>query len=413
MSNFDVPAAALEADLRRRLAVPGNPLTIVAKGLAWRSVLYCVTSIVVGLVGLVAGVVGFVVLPLVARQVTRLERVRIRILGLPRLPEPDQPAGGIRGIWRRTDGSTGSNIAVWGSTVLFGLLNLIPLTVLGALVGSFGSVMIRNTVEWQPLAVVLSIVIFWITIILGLYILWALASAQAYTVRSVLTTQSDLTHRVAELTLSRSELVDVFEGERRRIERDLHDGAQQHLVVSTMRLGEAVYLLDNDRTDEARECVLNAQQDLETALSELRDTIRGLHPQVLTDRGLVEAVRELAARQPVPVTFALQGEERPLPPAIENAAYHVASEALTNVVKYAKAGKAMVTLSYSDPAYSDDVTLTISDDGIGGARSVPGHGLSGLAERMAAAGGALELHSPEGGPTVVIAHFGSSGHPRI
>jgi len=391
------PVAAVDDYVRRRLALRSNPLAIIAKALAWRSVLYCLTSIVTGVVALIAGIVGFVALPIVARRTARAERSRVRILGLPRLDEANTADAGGRGMW--TSG-IGGNVAVWGSTVLFGLVDTIvgvPLfaVIVMLAVGLVGDITARNvllTIAW--------IAVMWGVITLSLHIAWALASSQARVVHRVLTSQSDLAKRVADLASSRSELVDVFETERRRIERDLHDGAQQHLVVSTMRLGEAVYWLDEGRAGDARAAVLTAQESIEDALAALRDTIRGLHPQVLAERGLVAAVREVAARQPLDVTFAVEGEPHTLPPAVEDAAYHIVTEALTNVAKHAQAASAAVTL-----AYGDSLVVTVADDGAGGAHAVPGHGLSGLTERMDAANGTLDVVSPEGGPTRIVATF--------
>ena len=382
--------------VERHFALPSNPFSLIGNSLAWRSIVYCFTSIFVGLAALAAGLIGFAALPLVARRVTGVEQRRVAILRLPRL-------GGI-------EPSTGAAIAVWGATMLFGLVSLI---VGAVLVGSVTVLvwMLLPAITalanagpdtfWPRIAFFLAILLaLWAAVMCGLYVAWGLAVAQTRGVRRILAAQADLSQQVADLASSRNELVDTFESERRRIERDLHDGAQQHLVVATMRLGEAVYWLDETNPDDARGCVLTAQQSIEDALAALRTTIRGLHPQVLTERGLVAAVRELAARQPVPTTLETSGVARPLPPAVENAAYHVLSEALTNVAKHAGASSAVVRLDFRD-----GLTASVCDDGAGGARSVGGHGLSGLAERMAAVGGALTITSPEGGPTLVSAKF--------
>ena len=385
---------------RQQLALPGNPFALVGKPLAWRGVGYCFTSILTGLAALVAGVAGLAVLGLVARRVARVEGARVGILRLPRLAGDQAP--------------TGSAIAVLGATVLFGLVEAI----LGAvLLGSvallawvWAHALVATATNTDPdriaprvLTVLIETVLLWGLVTFALFIFWGLASAQARAVHRILASQDDLSQRVAELTSSRTELVDTFETERRRIERDLHDGAQQHLVVATMRLGEAVYWLDEAQSADARGCVVGAQQSIEDALAALRTTIRGLHPQVLTERGLVAAVRELAARQSVPTTFATRGEPRPLAASVENAAYHLVSEALTNVAKHAGASAATVTLDYAD-----ELVASIADDGAGGARNVAGHGLSGLAERVAAVGGSLAITSPPGGPTLVEARFSAA-----
>jgi len=369
-------------DLHRRLA-PVNPLTVLVSARAWRAVAYCVMSVVLGVLALVVGVVGFVVLPWVARGTTRLERVRVVVLGLPRL---------VRGPGGE---SLGASLAVWGTTVLFGLVDAIiglpvALVVLtaasGAVHGARGGLGI--------VAVVFALVMTWVAATIGMYVAWGLAMSQVRTVHSTLRSHPDLSQQVAELTSSRSELVDAFATERQRIERDLHDGAQQHLVVATMRLGEAVVTLDQDPAS-TRAGILAAQQSVEDALAALRDTVRGLHPQVLTDRGLVAAVHELAVRQGVPVAVEVGGDPRPVPPWVENAAYHVVSEALTNVARHSGATSARLTVRYADT-----LTVRLADDGTGGARTVAGHGLSGLAERVATVGGTFEVDSPPTGTTI-------------
>jgi len=390
----------VSSDERPGHAPPRNPLRVVATGLAWRSVGYCVTSVLVGVVSLIAGVVGFVVLPRVARRTARTERSRISILRLPRLVEADA-TDATRDGWTS---AAGANIAVWGTTALFGLVDAIVGGIVGAALTVLVVSLVDNVLAARASGIVFALVMTWIALVVGLYAAWGLAWAQARIVQRILASQSELSARVAELQTSRSELVDVFETERGRIERDLHDGAQQHLVVSTLRLGEATYYLDEGQPDGARTAIADAQRSIEDALVALRDTIRGLHPQVLTERGLVAAVRELAARQPQPVTFAVEGDVRPVPQTIENAAYHVVSEALTNVAKHACAGSAQVVL-----AFADGLTVTVNDDGLGGATSVAGHGLSGLAERMDAVGGTLEITSPAGGPTSVVARFPRAG----
>lgn len=384
--------SSFSAVARERLAAPRNPFTVIASPLAWRSLVYCFTSILIAILALVTGILGFFALPTVMAETAELERRRLVLLGL-RLPA------------RRTPGEAGrpeGGLAVWGITVLFGLVDALP----GALiVGALGLGVSGLLSGGGTVATVLYAIWTWAWLTAGAYVAWALASAQAQTVIAA-SAPPAAERQVAELTSSRSELVDVFEAERRRIERDLHDGAQQHLVVSTMHLGEAVYLLDSGQPDGARTAVLAAQDAVETALASLRDTIRGIHPQVLTDRGLVAAVQELAVRQPLPVTVRVTGDPRPLPATVANAAYYVTSEALTNVARHSGATQATVRLDYSGR-----LLLQVVDDGNGGARTVPGHGVSGLVERTQTAGGTFELTSPAGGPTMVSVTFPYAGRP--
>ncbi|MCL2316193.1 MAG: histidine kinase [Actinomycetia bacterium] len=390
------PVAVAETDALGRLAITRNPFGMLVSGVAWRCAAYVATSILAGFVALACGIAGFAVLPGVAARLTRLERLRLRLLGLPPL---DAPAVPHDGGWRWRGEGLRALLALWAWTVLFALVDAVPLGIVVFVIDIAVRILLVSPAYGAP-AVVLPLLAIWAAITFGLYLTWALASSQARAVQAVLRPESDLAARVAELTTSRNELVDVFEAERRRIERDLHDGAQQHLVVCTMRLGEAAYFLELGRTDAARESVLTAQQSIEEALAALRDTVRGLHPQVLTDRGLVAAVRELVGRSPLPTVVSVEGAQRALPPTIANAAYHVASEALTNVAKHAGAGSARLRL-----AFGDTLVLTVEDDGAGGARAKAGHGLSGLAERMAAVGGTLEIASPPGGPTRLSARF--------
>src|SRR6266536_279190 len=224
----------------------------------------------------------------------------------------------------------------------------------------------------------------------------AMAVADAALSRRLLGPRRDLAARVTELEISRERVVDAAETERRRIERDLHDGAQQRLVALAMDLGRAKARFADD-PEAARAIVDQAHAEAKAALVELRNLVRGVHPPVLTDRGLDAALSGLAALSPVPVTVRVDLAERP-PPAVEAIAYFVVAEALTNVAKHAKASRALVTVTRSGHL----LNVAVSDDGIGGA-SVAGQGLSGLAARVAGIDGRLLVTSPDGGPTVIEA----------
>jgi signal transduction histidine kinase len=200
---------------------------------------------------------------------------------------------------------------------------------------------------------------------------------------------AELHARLEELRASRARLVEAGDAERRRLERDLHDGAQSRLVALTLLLRAA-------RTRAAPNAELEgmldtAVQELQTSLSELRELARGIHPAVLSDRGLEPALQALAARAPVPVTVQADGDER-LPAPVESAAYFVVSEALTNVAKYAEATQATVSVRH----LNGSLTVEVVDDGVGGADSGQGSGLRGLADRVAALDGTLSLESPAG-----------------
>ncbi len=211
--------------------------------------------------------------------------------------------------------------------------------------------------------------------------------------------QAQLLARVEELRRSRARIVEVGTAERRRLERNLHDGAQQRLVALSLTLRLAQGRLRKD-PDGAEQLLGGAQEELSRALEELRELARGIHPAVLSDRGLKAALEGLAGRSPVPVELEGTPPER-LPPPVEAAAYFVVAEALTNVVKYANASQARVSVSRSN----GHAIVEIADDGIGGADPGRGSGLRGLADRISALDGRLELRSPEGAGTLLRAEI--------
>jgi signal transduction histidine kinase len=230
-------------------------------------------------------------------------------------------------------------------------------------------------------------------------IIHGFAAAERGIIRGLLspTEQQLLAHRVEELTVSRDASVEGASTELRRIERDLHDGAQQRLVALAMDLGMAKErLARDDDPSGAYELVGRAHDEAKAAIGELRHLVRGIHPQVLTDRGLDAALSALAARSTVPVTVDVALAERP-PVAIEACAYFVVAESLANLSKHSGASKASVRVEQFGPS----LLIDVRDDGQGGAVEHPGGGLSGLSDRVAAVEGTFRLSSPKGGPTVV------------
>jgi signal transduction histidine kinase len=207
-----------------------------------------------------------------------------------------------------------------------------------------------------------------------------------------------LTERISVLESSRAGAVDVQDSELRRIERDLHDGAQARLVALGMSLGMAEQKLATD-TDAARELLAEARAGAGEALRELRDLARGIHPPVLADRGLDAAVRSLAAASPINVTVSVVMPER-LKPPVESAAYFVVAEALANAGKHSRAGRVDVRIMRAGSA----VSVEVHDDGVGGADPF-GSGLGGLRRRVEALDGTLTVLSPAGGPTMVRAEL--------
>jgi signal transduction histidine kinase len=208
---------------------------------------------------------------------------------------------------------------------------------------------------------------------------------------------AELRARIEELRASRARLVEAGDAERRRLERNLHDGAQSRLVALALKLRVARARAEG--RPEVEEVLDESSAELQASLDELRELARGIHPAVLSDRGLGPALEALASRAPVPVTVRAGAGE--LPPAVETAIYFVVSEALANVAKYAQATQATVTVERD----GGTVTAEIADDGVGGADAASGSGLRGLSDRVAALDGRLELHSPPGGGTRVRAEI--------
>ena len=202
-----------------------------------------------------------------------------------------------------------------------------------------------------------------------------------------------------KLASSRARLVEAGDSERRRLERNLHDGAQQRLVALALQLRLVEAKLDSDPA-AARELLSEAHGRLEQALEELRELARGIHPAILTERGLAPALEALVARAPVPVEVAEVPEER-LPEPVEAAAYYVVSEAVTNAAKYARASSVTVSISRSDGR----ALVQIADDGVGGADPARGSGLRGLTDRVEALEGRLEVKSPEDAGTQILAEI--------
>ena len=201
-----------------------------------------------------------------------------------------------------------------------------------------------------------------------------------------------------KLAASRIRIVEAGDTERRRLERNLHDGAQQRLVSLALQLRMIKASLRKEPAAEAR--LAEAESELDQALAELRELARGIHPAILTDRGLEVAVRALAERAPIPVELVGLPEDR-LPGSVEAAIYYLVAEAITNVAKYAQATSASVAVERSNGF----ATVVVRDDGIGGAQPVPGSGLVGLADRVEALGGRLHIESPPGQGTQLTAEI--------
>lgn len=235
----------------------------------------------------------------------------------------------------------------------------------------------------------LAVVAPWITI--------GSANLQSAMTRLLLgrTTEAEMARLLQRAEAQRSSAVDSAETERRRIERDLHDGAQQRLVALAAELGAAREKLDDDPA-AGKELVAAAHEEAKAALKDIRDLVRGIHPVILEDRGLDAALSAVVARAPVPVALKVRVEPRPSP-AVESAAYFIVNEALTNVARHAQATRAEVAIERSGAR----LVIEVRDDGVGGADASRGTGLQGLRERVDGLGGNLHVVSPDGGPTTI------------
>ncbi|MFE9934938.1 sensor histidine kinase [Streptomyces hirsutus] len=395
----------------------------------WRAAAYLVTGAVAGavtLVGIVAAaaaggvlavvVVGLPLLVLTALAgipVAQVERRRLRLVD--RDPAPGrhrQPTAAGPWAWLTTRLRERATWRELGYALLFaGLLwpvdALVVTTALALPLSTVATPLLMATVGEGEEAKVLKqwTVTTWPTafgmavlglllLALGAYALGLAAGAHAELTRVLVAPRGgDLGARVVELTRSRVRLVDAFEAERRRIERDLHDGAQQRLVALTMALGLA--RLDAPPGPLADQ-LAKAHGEAGKALEELRELIRGIHPKVLADYGLKAAVDDAADRSVVPVDVRLELSGR-LPRAVEAAAYFVVCEALANTARHSGADRAEVTGGHRDGR----LFLEIRDDGRGGADAGEGSGLTGLADRVSVLGGKISLSSPPGGPTLL------------
>lgn len=385
----------------------------------WLTLLYLLASAVLGLILLPLGILTLLLLPLWGIVVGALERRRNRILGFPR-----QASGHVRiGAEQRHNwlGIRMTEAATWRETtallldLLFGWVAAVTLFFEGMLLAAFVAVGVigmngRADVNlfWNT-RVIVGPENWWMVIPLGLtvlaffaYINALLAASQASLLRVLCgPRQHELTRNVERLIQSRATLVEAFESERRRIERDLHDGVQQELVTLAARLGIVNVELDelNARgvdTDATRAALNLAQNQAEHAMETLRNTVRGIHPAVLTDHGLRAALDELADRTPLPLTLNMADIGR-LPAPVETAIYYLVTESISNAAKHTTATQLAVNVEIQ----SDMLNVIVTDNGQGGANETAGTGLRGLRERTETLGGQFTLISPVGGPTTL------------
>ncbi|MGW1376541.1 sensor histidine kinase [Streptomyces sp. NPDC002446] len=387
MTDSSRPSAAEDALDGASLPPPRAPFD----GATWREIAHLLANFPLGVVafavlvvwltlgiGLSVTVIG---LPLLATGLTvcrlygKLERSRARSLLGVRVEEPSPlrapEAGFFPWLWARL-----KDPVAWRHA-LFAFIRL-PWALL-----TFPVVLVSLFVAWPVLP--------WTA-------RW-LSNVDRAMVRGLLSPSDELERRIAELESDRVTVTDTAAADLRRIERDLHDGAQARLVALAMGLGLAKEKLLED-PDAAAAMVDEAHGEVKLALQELRDLARGIHPAILTDRGLGPALASLAGRCTVPATTSVDLAERPAP-AIEGIAYFTVSELLQNVSKHSAARQASVEVWQS----KDRLLIQVVDDGRGGARLDGGSGMAGLAERLGSVDGLFVLDSPVGGPTRVTAEL--------
>ncbi|MFI5618571.1 sensor histidine kinase [Streptomyces sp. NPDC051567] len=414
-----------------------HPLSFLTSGWPVRCWAFLFGGLLLGLVVLVSlavlivfGVllsvvgVGLVVLTAITvfgLPVADVERRRLRLVEPVPLPDPHSSLAGAgartwlrtrlreRATWRDLGYAvilavffTGANA---GLVVLLGMsLMLLATPVVVWALAPETVMIIPGQAISGPVAALPFCAVGLLGLVLSAYGAGLLATVQVKTALFLLSPRDEPSRsRVIELTRSRIRLADAFEAERRRIERDLHDGAQQQLVALTMTLGLAELEM-GEGDSPAGELVSRARREARQALDELRRLVRGIYPQVLTDHGLAAAVAEVALGHPVPVTVDIDLPHR-LPGMVETTAYFTVTEALTNAAKHSGASQVAIVGEYRN----DRFILLITDDGHGGADPAGGTGLSGLADRMAILKGRLVVSSPKGGPTQLRVEVPCSG----
>jgi signal transduction histidine kinase len=416
-----------------------GPLRIATESLTWRSAAYLlmhfplgiayfvslvtILAVSAGTVVIWVGVLGFAFAMLLWRGYAIFERRLAQAAFGVEIPSPyrELPKGNVFRKWRVMAGDPATwkdlvylfivfplgitefalSVGLWTASaaliatpinINFQTSGFMEMTVLGH------HIWFDNTISTLP-AVPLGIALAFVT----LYVVRGVGYAHGALAKALLAPSETqrLRARTAQLQASRARGVDAAEAERRRIERDLHDGAQQQLLAVAMDLGRARAKLETDPAG-AEELIQQAHAGAKEAIAELRNLARGIYPAILTDRGLDAAISAVAGRSPVPVSVEVDLPTRP-PAAVESIAYFIVSEALTNVAKYARATRASVRISRDN----NWIVVEVSDNGVGGASASPGGGLAGLADRAAGIDGILTVNSPLGGPTVIRADLPS------
>ncbi len=395
------------------------PWRFVFSASPWRALLYTVTGMVWALpfsFGDRAGVL-LPFLPVLAIGVSVIERRRVRLLGDPAIPSGHLPiAAGARRrwllirlgeatTWRETGYTALTALLSLGSVfLLYGALTLlVVLFAAPVAVAVYQPITLLGWTAATPWAAWPLPLLGLLLIVLVLYAATVIAWVQAALARTLLGPRElELHAQIESLHLSRKMLLHAVEGERSRIERDLHDGVQQHMVTLAMQLGTLELELHDLRARGADVQAATATLDAarassDDALAAMRRALLDLKPPTLTEYGLPNALRELADAAPIPTTFTGELPTR-FAPDVEQTAYLFASEACTNAMRHSEATRVQITAK----SIEGSLQLRVQDDGRGGAALRPGGGLTGLRERADIIGGTLRIDSPQGGPTTLV-----------
>ncbi len=407
------------ASLAQRRVAPRQTAYVVLGGLVASlaaPVIWTLIGLGIGMLVLVIGFVFVGIVMLLSEGLTRWHRARAaNLLGVIIDAPPPSAVAGWRGQLSRL-----GQAAFWRQLTYNAIIAPTLLAASAAVIAFSwgGGFVLATSPLWRtvgpdaatvPGGVLQGVGHIWGGTAIGVLLLWlapwfarGLAALDLAIVKPMLgeTRGEQLTPRVSALEQTRAGVIDAADAERRRIERDLHDGAQQRLTSLALNLGMARSTLRSDATPEARRAIEEAHDEAKQALAELRSFVRGLHPAVLDERGLDAALSGIVARSPIPTSLHVVLAERP-PRTLEAVAYFVVSEALTNIAKHSGATAAAVRVT-SD---GRRLVVEVMDNGRGGARQGTGSGLTGLAHRVASVDGTLDVNSPAGGPTVLRAEM--------
>ena len=407
------PGESFWAGLRRRISLTGFAVVYVLLAVPALAMLIALTtSLSVAIIGV--GLILLLIFVPLNQQLTNLHRLLAGYLLGVKIEQPyrSRPVGSPWTLikswandparWRDFLWTYVRVVVTWalswlalglGLAVIWYLIFpfLFAITPEGALDVEYGLFTLDTQAEsfLQWLWVVVSFGLWWWLV--PVFVGWCAQLDRALLAPS----RGTLERRVAEVSASRAESIDHSAAELRRIERDLHDGAQARLVALGMNLGLAEELIQKD-PDAAARLLAEARTVTTSALGDLRSVVRGIHPPVLADRGLAGAIQALALDMSLPVSVTIVLPGRP-PAPVESAAYFATSELLANIGKHAKASRATIDVSHDGQA----LQIVVEDDGVGGASVDGGSGLAGVIRRLAAFDGTMDVVSPTGGPTVV------------